>query len=587
MNTNGHEYKNIRKEGRRMNYLIYGNAGFADYVDGEAGCSPSRIREKRPDIVVCFADDDSEAYLERNLLDTHKLLDACVDVGTSFVLVYTADDSGTPQAASKKGAELLALSYKEKYGLPVRVSRSTEYETVRSVIPTAADKPTPPPCQPASLRIGVIGFGYIGTVIGAVLAERGFRVAGVDPSPRVAEAINSGHSPFNEPGLDELVAKNTANGRLSVSSDPATTKGCVVYVVTVGTPLSEDFTADMSQIQAAVRGILPYLEDGALLILKSTVPPFTTSGYVAPLVKETGKKIKLAFCPERLAEGKAISEFTSIPVVVGGIDAESTEAAAEFWHNTLGADVIKVGSSTAAEMVKLTDNLWIDLNIALAGELAMLSDKMGIDVLEVITAANSLPKGYSYVNVLTPSVGVGGYCLTKDPWFVQHLGKQNGIELLLPKSGRAINDAMPLYSAERIDNILQLKGKQRNEQKIAVVGIAFKNNTGDCRYTPTKPCIDKLIDLGYNVEICDPWTDEHGNAMVTDLPVGKDPLRAIEHADCVAFLAGHDDFHKIPIKTIAELANPNALIFDGRMFFSREKIAEMSKYNLLYKGVGR
>jgi UDP-N-acetyl-D-mannosaminuronic acid dehydrogenase len=436
-------------------------------------------------------------------------------------------------------------------------------------------------------QVGVIGFGYIGAVIGAVLAERGYRVIGVDPSARIRETIGAGRSPFNEPGLEALIAKNTANGRLSVSNDPAATAGCSIYVVTVGTPLAEDFTADMSQIQAAVRGVLPWLTDGSLLMLKSTVPPFTTSDYIAPLIRETGKTIRLAFCPERLAEGKAISEFMSIPVVVGGIDRESTAAAAGFWREALGVEVIEVGSSTAAEMVKLTDNLWIDLNIALAGELAMLADKMGVDVLEVITAANSLPKGYSRVNVLTPSVGVGGYCLTKDPWFVQHLGKQNGIDLLLPKCGRRINDTMPEYSAQLIDEILQRQGKPRNEMKIAVCGIAFKNNTGDCRYTPTKPCIDKLIALGYHVEISDPWTGEHDIAMVTDRPVGKDVLRTIEGADCVAFLAGHDDFHQIPIAKIAELAHPGALIFDGRMFYSRAKIAEMEKYQLLYKGVGR
>jgi UDP-N-acetyl-D-mannosaminuronic acid dehydrogenase len=212
---------------------------------------------------------------------------------------------------------------------------------------------------------------------------------------------------------------------------------------------------------------------------------------------------------------------------------------------------------------------------------------MGVDVLEVIAAANSLPKGSSYVNVLTPSVGVGGYCLTKDPWFVQHLGKENGLELSLPKSGRLINDSMPVYSAGRIDSVLLQKGKPRGELKIAVVGIAFKNNTGDCRYTPTKPCIDKLIELGYDVEICDPWTSAADDALVTARPVGKDPLKAIKGADCVAFLAGHDDFHKIPISKIAELTNPGALIFDGRMFFSREKIAEMARFNLLYRGVGR
>jgi UDP-N-acetyl-D-mannosaminuronic acid dehydrogenase len=240
-------------------------------------------------------------------------------------------------------------------------------------------------------------------------------------------------------------------------------------------------------------------------------------------------------------------------------------------------------------MVKLTDNLWIDVNIALAGELAKLSDKMGIDVLEVINGANSLPKGASFVNVLTPSIGVGGYCLTKDPWFAQHLGKVNGLELKLPRSGREINDGMPEYSADLIDGIVleNNPGKKREDLKVAVVGLAFKNNTGDCRYTPTKPAIDKLIALGYKVELCDTRTGAHDNLMVTDRPVSRDILGAIKDANCVAFLAGHDEFHQIPIPEIARLTKPKALIFDGRMFFSREKINEMKAGGLIYKGVGR
>jgi UDP-N-acetyl-D-mannosaminuronic acid dehydrogenase len=323
-----------------------------------------------------------------------------------------------------------------------------------------------------------------------------------------------------------------------------------------------------------------------MVILKSTVPPLTTVNYIRPLIESTGKHVRLAFCPERLAEGSAIAEFLSVPVVVGGIDAESGDAAVRFWQDALGVEAIQVGSTTAAEMVKLADNWWIDLNIALAGELAMLADKLGIDVLDVIGAANSLPKGNSHVNILLPSVGVGGYCLTKDPWFVQHMGEENGLSLVLPKNGRQVNDSMPLYCANMIDSILSQKGKARQEMKIAVLGIAFKNNTGDCRYTPTKPCIDRLVALGYRMAICDPLAGSHDREMVTSMPpVAAE--KAIEGADCVAFLAGHDVFRQMPIDKIASLANPGALVFDGRMFFSKNKIEEIRRCGLHSKGAGR
>ncbi len=435
-------------------------------------------------------------------------------------------------------------------------------------------------------RVAIIGFGYIGSVIGSVLTDKGVQVTGIEKNKRIINAVREGKAPFNEPGLDDLIKKMTQSGKLTVTDDLEAIKDCNVFIITVGTPLSEDFQADISQISQAAHSITPYITDESVVIIKSTVPPFTTRDVVYPILKEKAN-VKLAFSPERLAEGNAIREFCSVPIVVGGVDEASTSAVAAFWRDTMGNEVIKVDNSVSAEMVKLADNLWIDVNIALAGELAKLSDKLGCDVLQIIHAANSLPKGYSKVNILTPSVGVGGYCLTKDPWFVQSIGEKYGLELRMPKTGREINDSMPAYSAEEIDSILCSDGGKREEKKIAVMGIAFKNNTGDCRFTPTKPTIERLIELGYQVEICDPWTQQHDERMVTDREVGKNIESAIRGAQCVAFLAGHEDFQRLPIPRIAELAAEHALIFDGRMFYSREKIVEMKRCGLRYKGVGR
>lgn len=435
-------------------------------------------------------------------------------------------------------------------------------------------------------RVAIIGFGYIGSVIGSVLADCGTQVVGIEKNERIIQAVQQAKTPFNEPGLDELIRKGTQSGKLSATDNLETLQGCNVFIITVGTPLSENFEADTSQIRQAAELIVPYINDESIVIIKSTVPPFTTRDVVYPILEKKAR-VKLAFSPERLAEGNAIREFRSIPIVVGGIDEASSKAVKDFWKDVMGNEVIEVDNSVSAEMVKLADNLWIDVNIALAGELAKLSDKLGCDVLQIINAANSLPKGYSNVNILTPSVGVGGYCLTKDPWFVQSMGEKYGVKLSMPKTGREINDSMPTYSAEEIDAILCQDGGRREDKKIAVMGIAFKNNTGDCRFTPTKPAIDRLIELGYQVEICDPWTQEHDERMVTDREVGKDMDKAMQGAQCVAFLAGHEDFQKLPIAHVAELAAEHALIFDGRMFYSRERIAEMERYGLRYRGVGR
>jgi UDP-N-acetyl-D-mannosaminuronic acid dehydrogenase len=435
-------------------------------------------------------------------------------------------------------------------------------------------------------NVAIIGFGYIGSVIGAVLADRGYSVIGIEKDQRIREAIRNNQSPFHEPGLEDLIARVKSQRRLEVTDDVSLTAGAGVFVITVGTPLSENSEPDIGQIKAAAESILPYVQDGSLVMLKSTVPPGTTAGVVAPVLRQTAR-IRLAFCPERLAEGRAIQEFLSIPVVVGGIDKDSTMAAAEFWKNALGVDIITVGDTQSAEMVKLADNLWIDLNIALAGELAELADKMNIDVLDVIKAANSLPKGSHNVNILIPSVGVGGYCLTKDPWFVHSMGRKFGLDLRIPKTSREVNDSMPAYSASLIDSILSSRGGEKRKKKIAILGIAFKNNTGDCRFTPVKYVIEELLRLGYLLDICDPWVTAYDAKMVTDLPVSKDIERALRGAECAAFLAGHREFYDLTVQNIARLVEPGALIFDGRMFFDRGTIQKMTEAKLLYKGVGR
>jgi len=438
------------------------------------------------------------------------------------------------------------------------------------------------------LKIAIVGFGYIGTCIGAVLAEKGYKVIGIDKKKKTVEEINSGTTSINEPGLKELVAKNVQKKNLSATIDFSHIKEADVIIITVGTPLGNNYEPDMSQIIAASKEVSKYLRRGHVVILKSTVPPYTTENVVKPILKQNQVvDFALAFCPERLAEGKAIEEFQIIPVVIGGLNEESTEIAALFWKEALGVKTIKVSNACTAEMTKLADNLWIDLNIALANEIAILCDKMGIDALEVIDAANTLPKVNYNVNILVPSMGVGGYCLTKDPWFVYHLGKKYDLELKTPVTSRTINDTMPHYTFELIKKELEKQGKKLEESKIAVLGIAFKNNTGDCRFTPTRYTIELLEKSGCGLSICDPWVNEVDARKVTSRELVPTIEEAIENADCIAFLTGHTEFKDFPIEKIARLAKPHAILLDGRIFFNREQIKKIKRYDLIYKGIGR
>ena len=301
-------------------------------------------------------------------------------------------------------------------------------------------------------KIAIVGFGYIGSVMGGVLAEEGHHVVGIDQNAGLIDSLQQGHCPIPEPHLQELISAQAAAGRLSFSTSIAEIETANVILVTVGTPMfTETNRADLSHIRAACESMAPWVRDGQLVILKSTVPPGVTRT-VAGSALLPYAKIHLAFSPERLAEGQAIRDLRTLPIVVGGIDAASTKAAAEFWRSSLGVEIMEVSSPEAAELVKLANNLWIDLNIAVAHDLAKLCDALPypIDVLEVIGGANTLKKGQHYTNILTPSNGVGGYCLTKDPWFVWSIAKGHGVDLLTPQTSRAINDSMPAYVADRV-----------------------------------------------------------------------------------------------------------------------------------------
>ncbi len=437
--------------------------------------------------------------------------------------------------------------------------------------------------------IAVVGFGYIGTVIGAVLADCGWQVTGVDVRQESVDEINAGHTTHvREPHLDELIAANVEAGRLRATTDFSVIGDNDIVIVTVGTPLGPDFDPIVDDIEAAAKSVAQHLHKGHLVVLKSTVPPNTTDGLVLAILESSGLRagvdFGLAFCPERLAEGRAIAEFKAIPVVVGGHDAKSASACASLWEHGLGVKSVIVDGPAAAEMTKLADNLWIDLNVALANEIAQICDRLGIDALQVIDAANTLPKVNYNVNILLPSMGVGGYCLTKDPWFVQHLGESLGLTLHTPRTSRTVNDAMPTYTFELVQSLLAEQGKALADSKVAVLGIAFKSNTGDCRLTPTKYTIEHLERSGCSLTVHDPWVTQREAATVTSVALTEDMAAAVADADAVVFLTGHQQFHDFPLSRLAELTADGCVFLDGRNSFSP---VDVRAAGFVYKGIGR
>lgn len=454
--------------------------------------------------------------------------------------------------------------------------------------PSTRRAAAPPVRRPPLSRVCVVGSGYIGSVIAAVLASRGCDVHAVDVDERLVAAFTAGECPITEPALGALVGAQTAAGRLRFCSDFAVARDCDVILLTVGTPLAPDYTADLRHVRAATAALAGQVRDGQLVMVKSTVPPGVTRDVVARGLREVAD-VHVAFSPERLAEGSAIRELLTLPIVVGGVDQASTVAAAAFWRSALDVEVIEVSSPEAAEMVKLADNLWIDLNVALAHDLARLCDALPypLDVLEVIAGANSLKKGQHHVNILTPSNGVGGFCLTKDPWFVHALGTRHGIDLLTPQTSRTVNAAMPAYCAARIAGWMQANGRAVGSTKVAVLGLAFKTNSGDVRLTPVAPLLDALREHGLRrIVVHDPMVRAE-EAERLGVTLEDSAEAAVAGADSVVFLVNHDPFRELTPTWIAGLATHGALVFDGRRYFDRAAVTELRALGLDYLGVGR
>lgn len=439
--------------------------------------------------------------------------------------------------------------------------------------------------------VAVVGFGHIGSCLGTALAERGARVVAIDSDASLIADLRAGRCRIPEPGLAEALRRLSRCARIHFETDYDAIRDVDVVVITVGVPGDVDGTLLTNRLVTVCRQISTRLRRGQLVILRSTVPPGVTRTLVVPSLEASGlvegEDFGVAYCPERLAEGTALAQIRELPVVVGGCSEASAAAAAEFWRDALGVQVQSVGTVDAAEIVKLATNWWIDANIGIANELAQFCTAYGVDVLEVISAANSLPKGSGNVNILLPSVGVGGACLTKDPWIAWQAAKRRGVRLRTIEAARRVNDGMPDYACERISEGLLKLGKDVAAASVAVLGLAFKNDTGDLRRTPVKPVVVALRSAGADVRLFDPIADpgaieaEFGGPPVASLD------EAVAAADAVAVLAGHRQFHDIDFEWLRDQVSMPCLVFDGRMYYSAETVRHIKRLGLDFCGIGR
>lgn len=436
--------------------------------------------------------------------------------------------------------------------------------------------------------VGIVGMGYVGQCLATFLCEREQHVLGFDVDAGTLDLLRSGRTRIHEPELPELIEKHVASGTLRVTGKMADLAACDVVLVTVGTPLGANSKPDLGPITAFADAYGAVLRKGQTIIVKSTVTPGTTRGVVLSRLAAKsnlveGRDFFLAFAPERLAEGVALADLRRIPVVVGGVSEASGERASAFFRG-IRVETLVVPRAEEAEFAKLADNLWIDVNIALANELAMLCAKLGLNVRHVIRAANTLPKGEHHVNILTPGPGVGGSCLTKDPWFVHSLGKDLGVPIRLPEAGRRTNEGMPAYVAELTRALLQ-DGKPVTAPRVCLVGLAFKGGTNDTRFSPAADVLRELRARGFDVAAWDPLV----GSEVARKEFGVQAFSALEEAvagaHAIVVVTPQPGLRDVPLAKLRERAAPGCVIVDGRFAWTRAA-AEAAGFRYVSVGNG-
>ncbi len=348
--------------------------------------------------------------------------------------------------------------------------------------------------------ISVIGLGYIGLPTAAVIASKGKKVIGVDVNHEVVDTINKGNVHIVEPDLYSVVNAAVTSGLLTANTEPMPSD---VFLIAVPTPIKGDHTPDTSYIRSACEAIAPVLNKGNLVILESTSPVGTTEkvaewlslfrpDLVFPQKNNEEMDIWISYCPERVLPGKVIRELVENDRLIGGITEKCTTAATEFYSLFVKGACIPTNARTA-EMAKLTENSFRDLNIAFANELSIISDKLNIDVWELIRLANRHPR----VNILQPGPGVGGHCIAVDPWFIVESSPD---EAKLIRCAREVNDSKPDFV---IRKIMEMAEKE-NKKNIVCLGASFKPDIDDLRESPALFIIKKLSDYGYSIYVVEP-----------------------------------------------------------------------------------
>jgi UDP-N-acetyl-D-mannosaminuronic acid dehydrogenase len=446
-------------------------------------------------------------------------------------------------------------------------------------------------------KIVVVGMGYVGIPVAALFADvPGFTVIGVQRRSKRSgwkiDWLNEGKNPIggDEPGLSELIARVVKKRTFRVVDDVSTCKDAEAVLIDVQTPTNVDKKPNYDSLKEVSETLGKFMSLGTLVVVESTVAPGTTDNVVKPILEKSsgmkaGKGFYLAFCYERVMVGRLIKNMVGLPRIVGGVEEESTKRAIELYSHIVKAELIPTDALTA-EVTKVVENTYRDVNIAFANEVALICESLGVDAFKVRELVNTIPNdptnpASNPVRIMHyPGAGVGGHCLPKDGWLLKYGLDTFGKFKFFPKiivNTREVNDFMPVHVADLVEDALAEHSKTLKGAKVAILGVAFLENCDDTRNTPSASIYSELKKRGAKPVLHDPIVRDF------DLPFTKDLNEALLNADAVVLSTKHKEYLRLNLNELkSRLATP--VLVDGRNAFNS---SDATKAGLTYRGVGK
>ena len=424
-------------------------------------------------------------------------------------------------------------------------------------------------------KIGVIGLGYVGLPLAVEKAKVGYTVLGFDIMPSRVDMVNRGENYIGDVIQADL-EKVVQDFALTATGDFTRLEECDIISICVPTPLDSYKQPDLSCVTESAKQIRNHMKPDTLVILESTTYPTTTESVLLPILEAHGKKcgtdFYLAFSPERVDPGNKLYNTKNTPKVVGGVDNTSTELAKMLYETVLSANVKTVSTTKEAEFSKILENTFRIVNISLINELAILADKMGVNIWEVIDAAATKPFGFM---PFYPGIGVGGHCIPIDPFYLTFIAQKYNLTTSMIRAAGEINDKMPAYTVERISRILNNQKIALKESSILMVGIAYKGDISDVRESPALKVYQQLNEMGAYVDVVDPYVEsfEYNGQMIKTIKLTPFSLKSV---DIVVIATAHKE--NVNYSLIYEKAK---MIFDTKNIFSNLGFSKKSNIYVL------